>query len=45
MIIDKLIKKSTRNSTAQNYLGIWRQFNKLIIQLDVKPRTHIIYWI
>ena len=31
--------KSHRNSTAQNYLGIWRQFNKFVINLDYKPQT------
>ena len=39
LIIDKLVSQSTRNSTTQNYLRIRRQFNKFVINLDVKPRT------
>ena len=39
LIIEKLIGQSQRNSTAQNYLAVWRQFNKFIINLDVKPQS------
>ena len=39
LIIDKLVSQSQRNSTSQNYLAIWRQFNRFVINLDVKPRT------
>ena len=39
LIIDKLIGQSQRNSTSNNYLRIWRQFNKFVINLDKKPNT------
>ena len=39
MVIDRLLSKTTRTSTSQNYLGIWRQFNKFVINLDVKPSS------
>ena len=29
----------TRVSTAKNYLSIWRQFNRFVIRLDVKPSS------
>ena len=38
-IIDKLVTQTNRSSTSINYLRIWRQFNKFVIQLDVKPKT------
>ena len=31
--------QSQRSSTSQNYLRVWRQFNKFVISLDVKPKT------
>ena len=39
LIIDKLVSQSRRSSTSKNYLGVWRQFNKFVISLDVKPNT------
>ena len=38
LIIDKLLGQTTRNSTTNNYLSIWRQFNKFVINLDKKPK-------
>ena len=35
LIIEKLKGQSHRSS--RNYLGVWRQFNKFVIRLDVKP--------
>ena len=37
LIINRLIGQSQRSSTCQTYLRIWRQFNKFVINLDVKP--------
>ena len=37
LIIEKLIGQTRKNSTTQNYLSIWRQYNKFVISLDVKP--------
>ena len=37
LIIDKLLGQSNRSSTSRNYLNIWRQFNKFVTRLDVKP--------
>ena len=39
MVVQKVISKQTRDSTAKTYLSIWRQFNKFILQLDVLPHT------
>ena len=39
LIIDKLVGQSQRSSTMQNYLSIWRQFNRFVINLDVKPAS------
>ena len=36
-IVDKLMNMQHRSSTARNYLNVWRQFNKFIINLDRKP--------
>ena len=38
-IIEKLMCQTRRSSTNKNYLQIWRQFNKFVINLDVKPPT------
>ena len=38
-ILNKLKANSTRKSTAESYLRIWRQFNKFVIKLDVKPAS------
>ena len=35
-ILERLRSKQTRESTAANYLGIWRHMNKFIINLDVR---------
>ena len=37
--MQKLLGQSNRSSTSRNYLAIWRQFNKFVIKLDVKPNT------
>ena len=29
--------QQNRNSTAKKYLGIWKQFNTFVINLDYKP--------
>ena len=39
MILDKLRMQTSRESTKQNYLCIWRLFNKFVIQLDSKPNN------
>ena len=38
-IMERLKYKSVRDSTASNYLAIWRSFNKFLIRLDRKPDT------
>ena len=38
-IIKKLKSRQTRGSTVNNYLHIWRAFNKFIIRLDVIPSS------
>ena len=35
-VIERLKSKQTRESTAANYLGIWRHLNKFLIRLDHK---------
>ena len=37
LIARKLMAQQHRNSTAKNYLGVWRQFNDFVISLDRKP--------
>ena len=37
--MDKLLGQTTRSSTSRNYLCIWWQFNRFLINLDVKPHT------
>ena len=37
-IVQKLIAKQHRDSTARNYLAIWRSFNKFVLCLDTQPR-------
>ena len=39
MIINRLLGQINRSSTTKNYLGIWRQFNKFVINLDIKPNN------
>ena len=36
-ILDRLKMQRIRNSTAKNYLAVWRIFNKFLIRLDRKP--------
>ena len=36
-IVNRLMMTQHRDSTAKTYLSVWRQFNKFIIELDVKP--------
>ena len=38
-VMDQLKNKSVRDSTAKNYLTIWRNFNKFFIRLDRRPKT------
>ena len=38
-IIDSLKNKTVWDSTNENYLAIWRQFNHFIIRYDKKPST------
>ena len=38
-ILERLKYMQNRQSTAQNYLCIWCQFNRFIIKLDVKPSS------
>ena len=38
-IIEKLVQNKNRQSTKNNYLGIWRQFNRFIMRLDVVPNS------
>ena len=38
-IVDDLLAVQHRDSTSRMYLSIWRQFNKFIITLDIKPPT------
>ena len=37
-ILESLKNKSCRESTNANYLSIWRNFNKFVIKLDVRPK-------
>ena len=37
MMLNKLLGHTNRDSTTNNYLTVWRQFNKFIISLDYKP--------
>ena len=37
-IIQKLLTQQNRKSTGKTYLRIWRQFNKFLINLDIKPK-------
>ena len=36
-IIERLKYSQNRESTAKNYLTVWRQFNNFVIKLDKKP--------
>ena len=36
-IVDKLLLQQNRTSTCQTYFRIWRQFNRFVISLDIKP--------
>ena len=36
--MEKLMMTQHRDSTAKNYLGIWRQFNRFLMNLDRKPK-------
>ena len=38
-ILQKLKTQTTRNSTAENYLCIWRSFNNFLLKLDRRPPT------
>ena len=38
-IIEKLKSRQNRSSTMKTYLSVWRQFNKFVIRLDVKPNS------
>ena len=38
-VLEDLQNNHTRNSTTQNYLSIWRHFNKFLIRLDTNIKT------
>ena len=38
-IMDRLKYESLRETTSKTYLGIWRNFNKFLIRLDIKPKS------
>ena len=38
-ILEKLKCQCMRDSTARNYLGVWRQFNKFMTKLNSKPNS------
>ena len=37
MILDRLMFRQNRISTSRTYMSIWRQFNKFLISLNVRP--------
>ena len=37
-IVDRLLARQHRDSTAKTYLNIWRKFNKFLLYLGVKPK-------
>ena len=37
-VIEQLKSQCVRESTIQNYLAIWRQFNQFLVKLDKKPK-------
>ena len=37
-IVQKLMMRQHRDSTAKIYLSVWRQFNKFLVKLDVRPK-------
>ena len=39
LILEKLKNQTKRSSTDQNYLSIWRKFNKFIVKLDYRPES------
>ena len=39
LIMEDLRNRRHRSSTSENYLAIWRKFNKFIIRLDNKPNS------
>ena len=39
LILEKLKLQTKRESTARNYLGIWRKFNAFVVKLDFRPAT------
>ena len=41
-VLERLKSKQTRDTTAKNYLSIWRHLNKFIINLDT--RSHHLSW-
>ena len=38
-LLDSLKYETTRDSTARTYYNVWKNFNKFIIKLDVKPKS------
>ena len=38
-ILESLKNKQNWESTSKNYFSIWRQFNKFVIKLDIKPMS------
>ena len=37
LILEKLKTTQNRDSTMENYIGIWQKFNKFLINLDYRP--------
>ena len=38
-ILDSLLMQQTRKSTMKNYVCVWRQFNRFIVNLDIIPKN------
>ena len=39
VVLNNLLTKSNQTSMMRTYLSVWRQFNKFIISLDLKPMS------
>ena len=39
LILEKLKRAKYRNSTANNYLAVWRKFNDFVQRLDIRPKS------
>ena len=38
LIIEKLLGFKNKNLTTKMYLNVWRQFNRFVMSLDVRPK-------